>query len=251
MVKPRLKILLVEDDLGDARLVERALGKARLSDFQLQHADCLKAAQDCFMHDSFDVILLDMGLPDCCGLELVSRVCAQCEEIPVVVLTGNADESLAEEAIARGAQDYLLKDELVPNTLKRVLQYAVQRQQARVQLEKANDRLEDANELLGQKNNRLAELYETAHQFVDQVSHEFRTPLTVIKAYATIILDGLAGQITDDQRQFLNIMGDRTDDLANMVDDMLDVSKLEAGLLSVRRQKTDLHDVLQRVRPAL
>ena len=251
MLDSQLTILLVEDDPGDARLVERALGKARLADFELQHADCLEEAQDCLQHNRFDVILLDLGLPDCSGLELVSRICERCREIPVVVLTGNTDETLAEEAIAQGAQDYLLKDELVPNTLKRVLHYAVGRQRARVQLQKANDRLEDANELLGQKNKRLVELSETAHQFVDHVSHEFRTPLTVIREYATIIRDGLAGQVNDQQREFLDIVSDRTDDLANMVDDMLDVSKLEAGLLSVWRRETELHDVLRRVRPAL
>ncbi len=251
MKNSQLNILLVEDDPGDARLFKRNLDKTRLTNFQLHHADCLENALECLENERFDVVLLDLGLPDCSGLTLVARVLKVCREIPVIVLTGNSDESLAEEAISQGAQDYLLKDELVPITLQRVLTYAVGRQQARVQLHKANARLEDANLRLGEKNRRLADMYETAHQFVDHVSHEFRTPLTVIREYATIIRDGLVGEVNDQQREFLDVVSDRTDDLANMVDDMLDVSKLEAGLLSVWRRETELHSILSRVRPAL
>jgi signal transduction histidine kinase len=101
------------------------------------------------------------------------------------------------------------------------------------------------------KYQRLARLYRTAHQFVDNVSHEFRTPLTVIKEYVSLIREGIVGPVSDEQSKMLHVVEDRADDLNTMVDDMLDVSKLESGLLGVYRQECDIAQVLRHVRPAL
>jgi two-component sensor histidine kinase len=86
---------------------------------------------------------------------------------------------------------------------------------------------------------------------VDNVSHEFRTPLTVIKEYVSLIREGIVGAVSEEQSKMLHVVEDRADDLNTMVDDMLDVSKLEAGLLGVYRQKCDITQILQHVRPAL
>ncbi|MDB5324193.1 MAG: signal transduction histidine kinase, nitrogen specific, NtrB, partial [Phycisphaerales bacterium] len=75
---------------------------------------------------------------------------------------------------------------------------------------------------LERKNHRLAELYQTAQKFVDDVSHEFRTPLTVIKGFAEAINEGLSGPINPQQGEFLELILDRSRDLAQMVDDLLD-----------------------------
>ena len=82
----------------------------------------------------------------------------------------------------------------------------------------------NTKELLEKKNARLAELYQTAHRFVDNVSHEFRTPLTVIKEFTMLVCDGVVGPISDEQRHMLDVVVDRCDDLNTMVDDMLDIS---------------------------
>ena len=68
------------------------------------------------------------------------------------------------------------------------------------------------------------------------MSHEFRTPLTVIKEYASLVKDGVVGAVSAEQKQMLTVVEDRADDMNTMVDDMLDVSKLEAGLLVVYRK---------------
>ena len=102
-----------------------------------------------------------------------------------------------------------------------------------------------------QKNKKLARLYETAHQFVDNVSHEFRTPLTVIKEFASILQDGLAGEVSGEQREFLTIILNRVDDLSLMTDDMLDISKIEAGLLGVAHEETQIEQIVEHVRTTL
>jgi two-component sensor histidine kinase len=94
-------------------------------------------------------------------------------------------------------------------------------------------------------------LYRTAHEFVDNVSHEFRTPLTVIKEYASLVREGLVGAVSDEQQRMLTVVEDRADDLNTMVDDMLDVSKLKSGLLGIRRQDCQVEEILDQVRLGL
>ncbi len=111
--------------------------------------------------------------------------------------------------------------------------------------------LAESKQLLERKNRRLRRLYQTAQQFVDNVSHEFRTPLTVIKEYSWLIRDGLAGDVTNEQQRMLNVTIDRADDLNTMVDDMLDMSKLKAGLLGAWRKPCRVIDVVRHALPTL
>jgi hypothetical protein len=101
------------------------------------------------------------------------------------------------------------------------------------------------------KNRRLEQLCDTSRRFVDNVSHEFRTPLTVIKEYSSLIRDRVVGAVNEQQVRMLNVIDDRTDDLNNMVDDLLDVSRLEAGLLGLCRQEHDLSKIVNYQMPSL
>jgi hypothetical protein len=104
--------------------------------------------------------------------------------------------------------------------------------------------LNSANEMLHVKNVRLAALYDTAQQFVDNVSHEFRTPLTVIREFTSIVRDGCDGPVTAKQIEHLDKVLNRTDDLATMVDDMLDISNLESGRLGVWRRPYRANEII-------
>jgi len=88
-------------------------------------------------------------------------------------------------------------------------------------------------------------------QLVDRLSHEFRTPLTVIKEYAALLHDGLAGEVNQQQRHLLGVVGDRADDVTLLVDDLLDATRLEAGQLRPWRRLVSPADVLADVEPAL
>ena len=138
------------------------------------------------------------------------------------------------------AQDYLSKDEIVPALLSRSIRYAIQRQHLL-------DQIQSANTMLEQKNERLAKLYNLAQQFVENVSHDFRTPLTVIREFTSIVRDGLDGPVTPKQAEHLGKVLHRTDDLAIMVDDMLDISKLESGLLGVWRRPCRAAELIETV----
>ena len=258
MAKTSIRALLVEDDSSHAKIVERILADAELAAFNLECVESLEAACDSMAGNEFDVVLLDLGLPDARGMEALHGVRKRSPDVPVVVLTANSDPNMGIKAVAQGAQDFLYKGDLFNRALERVLLHAIQRQemlgtiqQANILLDRKNGELKTANQSLDRKNKRLARLYDTAHQFVDNVSHEFRTPLAVIKEFVTLVREGLAGGINSRQGEFLDIVNDRVDDMAIMVEDMLDVSRLEVGLLSVWRQNSTIGQIVDHVRPTL
>jgi two-component system cell cycle response regulator len=139
----RLNILLVEDNPGDARLFKEALNEAHAPDFVLLHCTSLAEALDRLPAAQPDVIVVDLGLPDAFGIDVVRRTREGAPAVPVVVLTSRTDEALGLQALHEGAQDYLIKGELDPRLLTRALRYAIERQrmQAALQSESLTDEL--------------------------------------------------------------------------------------------------------------
>ena len=136
-----MKILYVEDNLGDARLLQEVLRELSPLRFDVTHVTTVEAALDAFRTTRFDVGLLDLGLPDAQGLEVVRRIHPATPETPLIVLTGLKDDHVAMESLQEGAQDYLVKTELERNLLWRAMRYAMGRQ--RVQLDLRNRALMD------------------------------------------------------------------------------------------------------------
>ena len=122
-----LKVLLVEDNAVSAQLVKAMLGRAEASQFEVQTADTLMGALDLLGPGGFDVILLDLSLPDSDGLGTLTTIRVHAPNIPVLVLTGSDNESLANSALQHGAQDYIVKGQFDGNSLGRALRYAVTR----------------------------------------------------------------------------------------------------------------------------
>jgi signal transduction histidine kinase len=243
-------VLYVEDNPTDAELVLHGLRKVDETSFHVEHVDQLAAALTRLARGDIDVALVDLSLPDSSGMETFQAIHEAAPTVPIVVLTGLDDQEFVLEMLHHGAQDYLLKDEAEPKLLARSLRFAIERQRT-AELESCIAQLAEAQTLLKRKNRRLKKLYRTAQEFVENVSHEFRTPLTVIKEYASLVKDGVVGTVSAEQKQMLTVVEDRADDMNTMVDDMLDVSALEAGLLIVYRKDCQVADILAHVRPAL
>ena len=121
------KVLLVEDNLGDARLLYEGLAEALPDQFRMTHVRRLSEALEYLWEETCDVVLLDLGLPDSHGLDTLVVTRAQAPGVPIVVLTGFQDEALAAEALKGGAQDYLVKGQVDSKLLGRSLRYAIVR----------------------------------------------------------------------------------------------------------------------------
>jgi PAS domain S-box-containing protein len=124
----KIRILLVEDNPGDARLIREVLRYA--SEIELHTVDRLSLAVDHLALQETDVVLLDLGLPDSRGLESLQAVYKAAPQVPIVVLTGQDDETIAMQAIRQGAQEYLTKPVMMGSMLARTLRFSFERKQA-------------------------------------------------------------------------------------------------------------------------
>ncbi len=124
---PLRTLLLVEDNPGDAQLVSEMLVQAEREHYEVVHVSLMSLAQDALRSKDVDVVVLDLRLPDCEGIDAVRAVREVERDVPIVVLTGSDDEQLAMACIDAGAQDYLPKTEVRPQALRRAIGYAITR----------------------------------------------------------------------------------------------------------------------------
>lgn len=134
-MKP-IAVLLIEDDSGDAALIKRYLSNKTNVHYDVTHVDRLSKGLACLQNGGFDVVLLDLGLPDsAAGFDSFERAHAHAPYVPIIVLTGYDDDEFAIEAVEKGAQDYLVKGQVNDVLLGRSIRYAIGRQKLLMQLE--------------------------------------------------------------------------------------------------------------------
>jgi len=136
----KIRILLIEDNPGDARLLRELLAAKDGASFDLEHVDRLSTGLARLARGNIDVILLDLSLPDSHDLDGLGKILAQTLEVPIVVLSGLSDEAVAINAVQEGAQDYLVKGSVDSDLLVRSLHYAIERQHLRVALRESESR---------------------------------------------------------------------------------------------------------------
>jgi DNA-binding NtrC family response regulator len=144
--KQRIKVLIIEDDEGDAALICRFLSKAENIYFDAECAGLMSSGVDLLEKKNFDVILSDLGLPDSAGVETLTKLHNRYPDIPMIVLTALDDENTALSAVQSGAQDYLVKGQINTSQLIRSIRYAMERQKLITELE---NRLKEIKTLRG------------------------------------------------------------------------------------------------------
>jgi DNA-binding response OmpR family regulator len=147
MKQEPIKVLLIEDNPADARLIRELLVEATGVRFHLECADQLSKGLERLAAGGVDVLLLDLSLPDSQGLDTFIRVHTQAPEVPIMVLTGLYDEALAVKAMREGAQDYLVKGQADSNLLLRSMRYAIERHRLAGELEQAREQEQRQREL--------------------------------------------------------------------------------------------------------
>jgi len=205
-----IEVLLVEDNPGDATLIDRyvrELSDGALARPVVTHVESLPAAADRLAEDSFDVVLLDLGLPDSNGIETLERLQERIEaddglqSVAIVVLTGLKDDEVAVEAIQRGAQDYLVKDSIDANVLERAIRYAIERHEQELALRRQNERLD---------------------QFASVVSHDLRNPLSIAMGNVEVVRESTGEDAVEDAAATADDALERMDEL---IDDLLTIAR--------------------------
>jgi signal transduction histidine kinase len=227
-----IRALLIEDNPGDARLIQEMLRDAggAYAPVQLEHTDRLAGGLEHLAKHLTDVVLLDLTLPDSHGFETFVRVHAQVPDVAILVLSGLDDEALAVRAVHEGAQDYLVKGQADGGTILRCMRYAVERQRleaARRDLERQRD------------------------EFFSSVSHDLRTPVAAIKVAIGLVLANLPRDMPAASRRLLGNVDLAADELAGLIEDLLEMARLQAGRIELWRSSVDLRDVIVRALRAL
>jgi len=227
MKEKPLQVLLVEDNAGDARLLREMFRAEGPGSFELTHLARMSEAVAHLVRGGVDVILLDMGLPDAHGLDTVRLAHAAAPDVPIIVITGLDDESLAAGAMKEGAQDYLIKGQIENRGLPRALRHAIERH-----------RMHSETDLI--RTNQL----QFKDEFLSHVSHELRSPLTAIYQFVTLLVDGLAGEVNIEQHEYLGIVLSNVKQLQSMINDLLEVTSIQAGKLMIEPQRTSSSEAI-------
>jgi signal transduction histidine kinase len=221
------RVLLIEDNPGDADLVRLRLVESH-SDVQVNCVPRLSDALACLDVEAPTLVLLDLNLPDSHGADTFRQVMKKAPNVPVVILSGQDDQSLAMKAVHYGVQDYLIKGDITSKQLEQSLRYAIERQG-----------------ILRASEVARKQQIEFKNQFLSHVSHALRTPLTSIHQYVTLLLDGLAGPVAPDQIDHLKTVLKSVNQLHAMIHDLLEAARAESGKTRIEPRCIDIGDLLQ------
>jgi signal transduction histidine kinase len=220
-----IRALLVEDNPGDARLIREMLRAADPNTVELVQADRLATGLALLQQDQVHAVLLDLSLPDSQGFATFEAAHAAAPHLPIVVLSGLDDQDLAVRAVQEGAQDFLVKGRADGDTIVRALRYAIERQ-----------RLEDAR----------ADLERQRDEFFSSVSHDLRTPVAAIKAAIGVVLANEPAGMPPTLHRLLGNIDLAADELTRLINDLLEMARLQAGRVELHTSELDLRDVVAR-----
>lgn len=238
MTEKTIRGLLIEDDSEDQFLLAKLLAEPGWpAVFSLQCADDLKSGLALLSKGGVEVVLLDLMLPDSRGIDTVGQARRSFPGVPIVVLTGLSDEQMGLEAVAQGAQDYLIKGKFDGQTLRRTLCYAVERHRLMVRAESVIQLEAEVRE-----RKRVDKLKD---ELMNVVSHEIRNPLTIIKAAVFNLREGPTGPLNKDQAELLWLAGRSVSRLEKIVDNVLDLSRLESGRAQFELQPVDVAQLVR------
>lgn len=215
-VQKPVNILLIEDNPGDARLIRELLKETQpvhMTSFSFTHVTRLETGIPLLA--AADVVLLDLSLPDSHGLQTFITLQAQPATVPIIVLTGFNDESVAVEAMQLGAQDYLVKGNVDSGALARAVRYAIERQRLVTELAQKAAELEAHN----------LELDAFSHT----IAHQIRSPLSQVMAYAEYAELNYASELNEELQMVLNRIQQSGHKMNNIISELLLLASIRSN----------------------
>ncbi len=240
MTMPPITVLLVEDDEEDVILLQRVLAKIQHAHYHVLWEQGFESGLAHMAQCDHDITLLDYRLGTHSGIELLKEARRTGYALPIIMLTGLGGADIDILALQAGADDYITKDMLQGELLHRLIRYAIERRKA-----------EQEREILMREQIMRDARDAKRNEFISMVVHELKTPLSSIKGYAQL-LDRRFRRAGDEQSaRMVARMDSQAERLNTLVNDLLDVSRIEGGKLQLRESLFDfdalVRDVIESV----
>jgi signal transduction histidine kinase len=219
----KIKILLIEDNPGDSRLIKEYLSDVNGVKFELKVSDRLESGISQLKSEEFHTILLDLNLPDSNGLESFEKVLFSSPQVPIIILTGLNDETTALKAVQKGAQDYIVKDKVEPELLTKSIRYSIERKRA-----------EEEHQKLIEQKIRTSAIIEAQENERRRISRELHDGLGQLLSAAKLnfgMIDLLQGNDKE-----------KSNDLIKQIDGIISKAIVEARRISHDLRPTTLDD---------
>ena len=220
-----LRIGLVEDNPGDARLIQEMLREPPITQFRLTHSTRMDQLLENLDREPIEVLLLDLGLPDSQGMDTFHRINNRLPELPIVIFSGADDEQLASIAVSSGAQDYLVKGRINSFLLKRAIRYAMERKRAEEEIRRLNRELEGR---VAERTAQLLRANTELEAFSYSVSHDLRAPLRHIEGYVAMLQRVTKGILPPKAEHYLDTISASSVEMGNLIDNLLAFSRMGA-----------------------
>lgn len=215
-------ILLVEDSKADAKFVGTLLNPSK---YEVVHVTNLTSAFEQMERSDFDVVLLDLSLPDATGLDTFSALKEKGARFPIIILTGLNDEETAILAVKLGAQDFIHKSEVNGSFLERSIRYAIERRQA-------------------EETERKLAVFEQREEFMATLTHDLKNPLIGTNRVLEMLAERALGEVTAEQAELFLQIRDSNRILLSMIQNLLDVYRFEKDIDAVVLASTYLRDIV-------
>ena len=234
-------ILVVEDEAGTRATLSAILEDAG---YEVTGLEKGTEAREMIRSHSFNVIITDIRLPDVDGLEILELAKEINPDVAVIMMTGYASIETAVNAVNEGAYAYFVKP-INPDEIKTTITNALKQQRLSLENKRLVESLQRSNKLLFEANKELKRATQLKSEFLANMSHELRTPLNVIIGFSELMMDRVPGKINEEQRQCLSDISDSSHRLLKLVNEVLDLSRIESGKMEFKLENVALTEVIE------
>jgi len=243
-MSPETNILVIDDDVATLRTLS-----AGLQDMghRVTTAATGREALALLRKQPFNIVIAGIKLPDISSLEILETTKELNPEAAVIMITGHASIETAVDAINEGAYAYILKP-VAMNELETIINNALREQRLLIENRELVENLQHSNKRLREANQALEQASHAKSDFMAKMSHELRTPLNVIIGFSELMMDEVPGEVNAEQRQCLDDILTSGQHLLSLINEVLDLSKIESGKVELRLTNIALSDVLQSLR---
>jgi len=240
-----LKVLVIEFNAQNILKIKDMLLRSSSVSYEVSWVQKEENVLRKVEEEDFDVLLISYDLPGANGLEILSDLQYKDLKGPVIMMADKRDEEFSAQAMRQGAYDFVIRDKGFEKGLPLVIHNALNAFRAAKERERLQKEIAAKNIELEAANRKLKELDRIKSDFVANVAHEFRTPLTIIKGNTDMVVKGSLGKVTAEQKDMLDGAIKIANRLSRLVNDLLDISKIESGKLKLKKEKLNINKTIE------